>query len=372
MKRLLAITYKEFAHIRRDRLTFMMIIGITAIYFVLFGFAINPDPKHQRLIVVAEDTGPSMRRVLAGLEASEYFETTSRVLDPAAATHALNVGEAQFALHFPPDFSQGIERGERPQLMLEVDATDPMAVNYAIAVFGEVAVRSLKDELRGAAAPDTAAADIVDVRVLRRYNPAAITQYNSVPGLLGVILTMTMVLMTALAVTREREKGTMEFLLATPVRPSEVLYGKILPYLAIGAGQSAFIFILSLILFHVPVLGPADLLVFCLLLFIVVNLAFGITISTLARTQLQAMQMSFFFFLPSILLSGFMFPYSGMPLWAQLIAEGLPMTHFQRLMRAVMLKGTGWREAWPHLWPMLVLLTIVLSIGVFRYRRTLD
>jgi ABC-2 type transport system permease protein len=372
MTRLLAIAYKEFVHVRRDRLTFVMLIGITVMYLILFGFAINPDPKNQPLVIVERDSGPFTRRLVASLEASGYFRMAAHIDDPEQATALLRQGFSRFVLEVPAEFSRDLQRGLKPSLLLEADGTDPMAVEHSLQVFAEVANSVFISELQGASSPVQARDALVDLRILRRYNPEAIAQYNIVPGLLGVILTMTMVLMTGLAVTRERERGTMEFLLSTPVKPAEVLFGKIIPYLVIGFFQSAFIYVLARVVFAVPTEGSQLLLFFCLFAFISANLALGVTISTVARNQLQAMQMTFFFFLPSILLSGFMFPYSGMPRWAQIIAEVLPLTHFQRLSRGLMLKGTSWLETWPHLWPILLFMVVIITLGIIRYRRTLD
>jgi ABC-2 type transport system permease protein len=211
-----------------------------------------------------------------------------------------------------------------------------------------------------------------ELRVHRRYNPEGLSRYNIVPGLVGVILTMTMVMLTGLAMTRERERGTMENLLATPVRPLEVMIGKIAPYVVIGYIQIAVILLAAKLLFEVPMLGSLTLLLVFVGVFVIANLAVGFTFSTLAKNQLQAVQMTFFFFLPSLLLSGFMFPFRGMPLWAQVLGEALPLTHFLRIVRAILLKGGDLPQVLPELWPMLIFVALAGVIALKRYRQTLD
>ncbi|MBB6054551.1 ABC transporter permease [Tolumonas osonensis] len=370
--RLLAMIAKEFIQLRRDRLTFAMMLGIPLIQLILFGFAINGDPKHLPTVIVAHEQTPFTRAIVQGLENSAYFQLVATDLGEAEADHWLEEGDAQFAVVIPAGFAKKLQRGERPQLLVAADATDPSATANAIGALQQLSQQWLQYELTGALSSLNGKAQPYEVVIQRRFNPEGLTQYNIVPGLMGVILTMTMIMMTALAVTREVERGTMENLLATPVRPLEVMLGKILPYVLIGFVQVAVILSLAKLLFAVPFIGPAGWLLLGILVFIAANLSIGITISSVARNQTQAMQMTFFFFLPSMLLSGFMFPFRGMPFWAQQIGELLPLTHFIRLIRGIMLKGNGMAEMWPHLWPLLLFLFAMLLIGVLRFRKTLD
>jgi len=282
------------------------------------------------------------------------------------------LGEVQFVMSLPEDFSRKLQRGDRPVVLIEADATDPAATSNAIAAVQQVNATGLDHDLTGPLAPLKAGAPPFEVRIHRLYNPEGITQYNIVPGLMGVVLTMTMVMMTALAMTRERERGTMESLLATPVKPLEVMLGKIVPYILIGYVQVVVILGAAALLFRVPMLGSLVLLSAVLVLFIAANLAIGFTFSTLARSQMQAMQMTMFFFLPSILLSGFMFPYRGMPAWAQALGEVLPLTHFLRIVRGILLKGNGVADILPHVWPLAAILAVVGAVALVRYQRTLD
>ncbi len=370
--RLLAMIVKEFIQLRRDRLTFAMMLGIPLIQLILFGFAINGDPKHLPTVIVAHEQTSFTRAIVQGLENSAYFQLVATDLGEAEADHWLEEGDAQFAVVIPAGFAKKLQRGERPQLLVAADATDPSATANAIGALQQLSQQWLQYELTGALSSLNGKAQPYEVVIQRRFNPEGLTQYNIVPGLMGVILTMTMIMMTALAVTREVERGTMENLLATPVRPLEVMLGKILPYVLIGFVQVAVILSLAKLLFAVPFIGPAGWLLLGILVFIAANLSIGITISSVARNQTQAMQMTFFFFLPSMLLSGFMFPFRGMPFWAQQIGELLPLTHFIRLIRGIMLKGNGMAEMWPHLWPLLLFLFAMLLIGVLRFRKTLD
>ena len=344
LSRWLGIVGKEFIQLKRDRLTFGMIVGIPVIQLVLFGFAINSDPKHLPTAVLSADRSEFSRSILAGLKNSDYFAFVGEAVDERDADRMLAAGTAQFVITIPADFSRRLVRGERPALLLEADATDPAATGNAIAAVNQLAQTVLARDLVGPLAPLAAAPGAFEVRIHPRYNPEAITQYNIVPGLMGVILTMTMVMMTGLAITRERERGTMENLLATPATSLEVMTGKIVPYVLIGLVQVTIILGLARLLFEVPMLGSLTVLYLAVLLFIAANLTLGLTFSSLAQNQLQAVQMTFFFFLPSILLSGFMFPFRGMPVWAQTVGEALPLTHFLRIVRGVLLKGNGWLE----------------------------
>ncbi len=367
-----AILVKEFIQLRRDRLTFGMMVGIPIMQLVLFGFAINSDPKHLPTGIVGADGSAYTRSILSGMENSGYFRFTRGTMTEREAEAALERGELAFVVTFPSDFSRDLVRGQRPQLLLEADATDPAASGNAVGAFERIVESSLREDLTGPLGQASTAGPPVDVVVHRLYNPEGITRYNIVPGLLGVILTMTMTLMTAISLTREAERGTMENLLAMPVRPIEVMIGKITPYIGIGFVQVAIILLAAYFMFQVPMLGSFVALFIGVTVFIAANLALGYTFSTIARSQMQAMQMTFFFFLPSILLSGFMFPFRGMPEWAQWLGSALPITHFLRIVRGTLLKGGGFVDILPHLWPILLIFLLVSTVALLRYRRTLD
>jgi ABC-2 type transport system permease protein len=370
--RFVAIAVKEFIQMRRDRLTFAMMVGIPLIQLGLFGFAINSDPKHLPTAVINADQSEFSRTFLAALKNSDYFELVRTVQSEAEAEALLAQGKVQFVVNIPAQFSRALLRGERPSILVEADATDPSATGNAIAALNELARSALTHDLKGSAQGAAGGASAINLIIHRRYNPEGITQYNIVPGLMGVILTMTMIMMTGLAMTRERERGTMEHLLAMPVHPLEVMLGKIVPYILVGYIQVTLILLVSTFIFHVPIEGSLILLLVCVLLFVAANLAVGIMFSTIARNQMQAMQMTFFFFLPSLLLSGFMFPFRGMPIWAQRFGELLPLTHFLRIVRGIMLKGNGVPEIWPNLWPLMLFMVVVIAFGLKRFKRTLD
>jgi len=372
LRRIWAVFIKEFIQMRRDRLTFGMMVGIPLLQLTLFGFAINSDPKHLPTAILSADHGPFARTLIAAMRSSQYFHFTGVAPTEEEADTLLKNGEVQFVLHIPEDFSRKLLRGERPDLLVEADATDPAATGPALSALAQLMDGALRRDLHGPLAYLSPKPGPVQLVLHRRYNEEGITQYNIVPGLMGVVLTMTMVVITSLAITRESERGTMENLLSTPARPSEVMIGKILPYIAVGYIQAGLILLAAHFLFHVPMLGSLVLLMTLILVFITANLALGITFSTVAQNQLQAMQMSFFFFLPSILLSGFMFPFRGMPEWAQWIGEVLPLTHFLRMVRGILLKSNGMAEVWPNVWPILVFILVVMLVGIKRFRRTLD
>lgn len=369
--RLWAMVIKELLQLRRDRLTFAMMLGIPLIQLTLFGYAINGDPKQLPSLLVAHEQTPFSRSLSTALENSQYFRLLPGQHSDAEADQLLASGEVQFAIIIPAGFSRALQRGESPVLQVDADATDPTATANAIATLQQLTQQALRADLKGPLAQAKPQSPF-ELRIHRRYNPEGLTQYNIVPGLMGVILTMTMIMMTALAVTRELERGTLENLLATPIRPLEVMTGKILPYVAIGLVQVLVILLAGKLLFEVPFVGSMPLLLLGVSIFIAANLVVGITISSVARNQTQAMQMTFFFFLPSMLLSGFMFPFRGMPQWAQVIGELLPLTHFLRLIRGIMLKGNDLAQSWPHMWPLLLFILIMLLIGLKRFRRTLD
>lgn len=367
-----AIVLKEFIQMKRDRVTFAMMVGIPLMQLMLFGFAINSDPRHLPTAIRAADQGPFARTLVAALKNSGYFTLVREAATEAEAHELLQLGEAQFVINIPDDFSRRLLRGERPRVLIEADATDPAATGPAVAAARVIAATVFARDLPGPVARLRGTDGPVEFALHAHYNPENITQYNVVPGLMGVVLTMTMVVITALAITRERERGTMENLLATPVRPVEVMSGKILPYIAVGYIQLTLILLAARYIFQVPMIGSLPLLYAVALLFIAANLAVGITFSTLAKNQLQAVQMAFFFFLPSILLSGFMFPFRGMPEWAQWLGSILPNTHFLRIARGILLKGNGPLEIAPAVWPLLLFLVVAMAVGVKRYRQTLD
>ena len=366
------IVLKEFLQLRRDRITFGMIVGMPIIQLILFGYAINSDPKHLPTAVVVSEQSEFTRSYLAAMKTSGYFDFVAELQSEEAAREALARGDVQFVVNFPADFTRRLLRGERPALLIEADATDPAAAGAAIASVRELATFVARKDLKGTLAPLAGGEAPFEVRVHKLYNPEGLTQHNIVPGLMGVILTMTMVMMTGLAMTRERERGTMENLLATPAQPIEVMTGKIVPYIFIGLIQSTIILLAARYLFFVPFVGSMTVLYVVALLFIAANLTIGITLSSLAQNQLQAMQLTFFYFLPTMLLSGFMFPFRGMPGWAQAIGEVLPATHFLRVVRGILLKGNGWIELWPNIWPLIAFTVVVMAFAVIFYRKTLD
>lgn len=372
LARVSAILLKELIQMRRDRLTFAMMVGIPIVQLILFGFAINTDPKHLPAAALVEDTSRFGRSIFAAMRNSRYFDFVADAGSEARAAGMLARGEVAFVVTVPADFGRDLVRGARPALLLQADATDPAAASSAVGAIAEIVRSGLAHDLRGPLQSLRASEPPVDVVVHRMYNPEGITQYNIVPGLLGVVLTMTTILMTAMALTRELERGTMENLLAMPARPPEIMVGKILPYIGLGFIQVGVILAAAWSIFTVPMLGSLAVLLLALLVFIAANVTLGYTFSTLARTQMQAMQMTFFFFLPSILLSGFMFPFRGMPVWAQWIGEVLPLTHFLRIVRGIVLKGNGIPEILPELGAIAAFLLAVATVALMRYRRTLD
>ncbi len=367
-----AIVVKEFIQMRRDRVTFGIMVGIPIIQLILFGFAINSDPKHLPTAVLLADTGPYGRTLLYAIRNSGYFDFVRQVASEAEGREALARGQVQFVVNIPENFTRDLLRGDRPSILVEADATDPAAASNALGALRILLNTALQSDLKGPLAFLAGDNGPVDLRIHAMYNPEAITQYNIVPGLTGVVLTMTMVIITGLAITRERERGTMENLLSMPTRPFEVLIGKIIPYILVGYIQVSLILVAARLIFAVPMVGSISLLLVVSLVFILANLAMGITFSTIARNQLQAVQMAFFYFLPSILLSGFMFPFRGMPRWAQIIGEVLPLTHFLRVIRGILLKGNGLADIASQIWPIALFAAVALFIGVKRYHRTLD
>ncbi|WP_454761684.1 ABC transporter permease [Caulobacter segnis] len=373
--RIQAVLIKEFIQLTRDRLTYAMILVMPIVQLLLFGYAINNDPRDLPTAVLVQDQGPMARSTLSALVNSGYFEIVRTATSPQELDDAVARGEVQFALTIPADFTRRVVRGDAPQILVEADASDPAATGGAIAALANLPRTALTRDLVGAVAQKSQGGpggDPFEVVIHRRYNPEAITSYNIVPGLLGVILSMTLVMMTSLGVTREYERGTMESLLATPARPIEVMIGKLAPYVAVGIIQTAVILMLARALFAIPMAGGWTALSLGVVLFIVGSLALGFLISTVARTQLQAMQMSFFYIFPSILLSGFMFPFRGMPEWAQGLGTVIPVTHFLRVVRGALLKGLDVAQLWPSLSALGVFVLAVSALAMARYRTTLD
>jgi ABC-2 type transport system permease protein len=370
--RLKAMIVKEFIQMRRDRLTFALMIGLPCIQLILFGFAINTNPKYLPAAVISADFSPLTRAFVSALQNSEYFQIKYPHVTEQQAEKLLARGSVQFIVQIPLNFSRELIRGRHPDLLVIADATDPIATGNATSAIGNLANTVFNRELGRGLSYLLPGPQPFNLVVHQRYNPEALSQYNIVPGLMGVVLTMTMVMITGLAITRERERGTMESLLATPVRPIEVMIGKIVPYIMVGYIQQLLIILAGIVIFSVPHDGSILLLLVATLPFIFANLAVGLTFSTIAKNQLQAVQMTFFFFLPSILLSGFMFPFHGMPKWAQAIGNCLPLTHFLNILRGILLKGNHLHDFYHQLWPLFLFILVVMTIAVYRYKETLD
>ncbi len=370
--RLGALLVKEFIQMRRDRVTFAMMLGVPLMLLVLFGFAINNDPKRLPAALLAMSNDQYTRAMVVALENTNYYRFDHVARTEAEADLLLARGDVAFVVTIPADFGRRVERGDHPQILLEADATDPAAASGAVATLGTVAAQALLRAQGMEQAAREQAASQLDIVVHQLYNPEGVSQYNIVPGLLGVILQMTMVMMTAMALTRETERGTMENLLAMPASPAEIMLGKVLPYACVGAVQVVVVLIAAKLLFSVPFVGGLPLLLSSILVFVLGLVLLGYTISTVSRTQMQAMQLTFFFFLPSILLSGFMFPYRGMPGWAQWLGEIFPLTHFLRIVRAVMLKGAALPAVASEIGSLLLFVALFAGAALVRFRRTLD
>ncbi len=372
LRRMWAMIVKEFVQMRRDRMTFATMIFVPILQLVLFGYAINTDPKQLPTAVLVRDDGPLTRAVLAAMKNTDYFDFRVQVRDPEELDRLIRSGEVQFAVEIPASFERDVRRGDKPSVLVIADATDPVATGTAVSSLQGLIDTALKRELRGPDTQLTKANAPFEIVLQNRYNPEAITQYNIVPGLLGVVLTMTMMMFTALAVTREIERGTMESLLAMPIKPVEIMLGKIAPFVLVGFVQMTIILGAAHLLFGVPIMGSVWLLVALATLFAAANLAVGYTFSTIAENQLQAVQMTFFFFLPNILLSGFMFPFRGMPDWAQAIGEALPLTHFLRIVRGITLKGIGFADMQIDVLALVIFMLVAMGLALYRFRRTLD
>jgi ABC-2 type transport system permease protein len=367
-----SMVLKEFIQLKRDRITFAMIVGIPIMQTALFGYAINTNPKHLDTAIISADDSDITRSIISALQNSSYFKIVATLPNEAAGHEALARGKVLFVINIPAGFTRQLLRHERPSLLIEADATDPSATGSALAAVNGIVQSVIEKEITGPLAMLQGNPPPFDVTVHQLYNPDNITQYFVVPGLTGMVLTLTMVLMTGLAITRERERGTMENLLAMPVTPLEVMTGKLVPYIGIGLIQATIILLAARYVFQVPFFGNIGAVYLSALLFIGANLTVGIMFSSLARNQLQAVQLAIFFFLPNIMLSGFMFPFEGMPKWAQAIGNLLPLTYFLRLIRGILLKGNGWADSWPSVWPMMVFTAVLMFIASVTYRRTLD
>jgi ABC-2 type transport system permease protein len=363
-----AMLVKEFIQLKRDRVSFAMIIMIPLIQLLLFGYAINTTPRNLPTAVLMQESSDLSRSILAALENTKYFRVTKLPKSEAEVDQLLASGDVLFAIEFPANFERSVRRGDKPAMLVIADATDPVASGTALSALNEVLQTSLSHDRDVPNRPEMP----FEIRTHARYNPAALTQLNIVPGLVGTILTMTMLIFTALSVTREIERGTMENLLSMPITPVEIMLGKIIPYVFVGVVQASMIISIGVLLFGVPILGSLAILTLLSTLFIATNLSIGYTFSTIAQNQLQAMQMSMMFFLPNILLSGFMFPFAGMPVWAQYVGEALPLTHFLRIVRSIMLKGSNLSDLRYDAIAMFVLMLVAMTIAVTRFRRTLD
>ena len=363
-----AVLVKEFIQLKRDRVSFAMIIMIPLIQLMLFGYAINTNPRHLPTAVLLQENSDLGRSILAALENTDYFRVTERPRTEAELDELLAAGKVLFAIEIPRNFERSVRRGDKPAMLVAADATDPVASGTALGALGQVLQTALSHDRNVPAAPSLP----FEIRTHARYNPAGVTQLNIVPGLVGTILTMTMLIFTALSVTREIERGTMETLLSMPISPIEIMLGKIIPYIFVGFVQAFLIISIGVLLFGVPIVGSLLMLAALSTLFIATNLSIGYTFSTIAQNQLQAMQMSLMFFLPNILLSGFMFPFAGMPRWAQYVGESLPLTHYLRIVRSIMLKGSSIADLRYDTVALFVLMLIAMTIAVTRFRRTLD
>ena len=370
--RVFAVFLKELVQMRRDRPTFAIMIMMPVMQLVLFGYAINTDPRHMPAVVEMREDGPMTRAFLASLTQSSFVDVVAVTRRAEDGEAMIRSGQATFLISIPEGFERRMVRGERPQIMIAADASDPVAASGALSAIERIAQSAFASEFNGPLAYLAQTPPAYEIVVHRRYNPAGVSAFNIVPALLGVILTMTMVMITSIALTRETERGTMENLLATPVRPLEVMIGKTTPYVFVGALQVAIVLIVATLLFHIPFTGSFLAFLAAVTLFIFANLMLGYLISTVARTQMQAMQMTFFIFLPSILLSGFMFPFRAMPGWAQVIGEALPITHFLRIVREIVLKGAGFSDVIGDLWPLSLILLVLATLALLRFRRTLD
>lgn len=365
------IVIKEFLQLTRDRLTYAMIIGLPIVQLILFGYAINNDPKHMPTALVLGEQSQFTRSIELALRNSEYFSIVG-LMNEKQAQSAIAKGKVYFVITIPSDFSRKLLRGEYPALLIEADATDPTVTSGALGAIQGIVQSVTEKDLSETLAHLRGKADAFSIQIHKKYNPEGLTCYNIIPGLMGLILSMTTVMMTGLAITRERERGNMENLLASPVTPLEIMAGKIIPYILIGHVQVAIIIGMSTLFFNIPFAGNPLALYVAAVLFIAANLTMGVTLSSFAKNQLQAMQMTIFYLMPNMILSGFMFPFAGMPQWAQAIGSILPLTHFNRCVRGIFLKGSNWTDIWPSLWPLALFCVVVMTLSTKFFRRTLD
>ncbi|THD43633.1 MAG: ABC transporter permease [Bradyrhizobium sp.] len=367
--RLMALLRKESIQIVRDATTLRMIIALPIMQLFLFGYAINSDPKHLPAGLLSIESSKYERTIAAALNNSGYYDLR-QIRSEAEADEGLARGDLLFVVEIPPGFDRAVDRGENPSVLVDADATDPTAIGNAVAALSSVLTDLNRDlpPIRRAA-PQTPPVNFI---VHARYNPEQLTVLNIVPGLLVIVLTFSTLFVTTLSITRERERGTMENLLAMPVRPVEVMIAKIVPYIFIGYLQVGLIIIASVVFFDLPVRGSLPLMLAAIGVFIASNLALGVTFSTIAASQMQAVQLAQFTLMPSFLLSGFMFPFRGMPAWAQAVGNVFPTTHAIRIVRGMLLKGNGWSEIAPEIWPMALFTVVVIAFAIWRYRETLD
>jgi len=368
LRRSYAMMVKEFIQLRRDRVSFGMIVMLPVMQLLLFGYAINTTPHNLPTAVLLQEDSDLGRSILKAMENTAYFRFTREVSSVEEFDDLLASGKVLFGVEIPRGFERAVRRGDRPALLVAADATDPVAAGAGLGALATLVQTALAHDLHIGDPP----AMPFEIRAHARYNPAGSSRLNIVPGLVGTILTMTMLIFTALSVTRETERGTMESLLSMPIKPVEIMFGKIMPYVLVGFVQGTLIIGIGVLLFGVPVLGSMLLLALLSTLFITTNLSIGYTFSTIVQNQLQAMQLSMMFFLPSILLSGFMFPFMGMPVWAQYVGEGLPLTHYLRIVRAIMLKGATMHNLQYDTIALFGLMLLAMVIAVTRFRRTLD
>jgi ABC-2 type transport system permease protein len=369
LRRLLALLRKEWIQVRRDRMTLRLVIALPIMQLFLFGYAINTNPRHLPTGLLISEPSKYERTIVTALQNTGYYDVRLYASE-REAEQALAAGEALFVINIPPNFDRSVDRGETPSILVDADATDPTAIGNATAALGAV-VGDINRDLPPIRQTQTASSPFQFI-VHARYNPEQLTVLNVVPGLICIVLTMSTLLVTTLSITRERERGTMENLMAMPVRPIEIMLAKIVPYVVIGYVQAILILAVSAVVFQLPIRGSIPLLLLALGLFIASNLALGLTFSTISTNQMQAQQLAQFTLLPSFMLSGFMFPFRGMPVWAQWLGEIFPTTHAIRIVRGVLLKGNGVGAIAPELWPIALFTLLVIAAAVWFYRETLD
>lgn len=372
--RIKGLIRKEFILIIRDRGTIAMLVILPIMLLIVFGFAINLDPKNLPTAIISYDHSPLTRNFISGLQTSGYFNIVNTTTDVNLVREKLNSGKISFAMTIPANFTKKYIRGENPQLLVEIDGSDPGSsasalgnvlpiLNLAIQQFNE----------RGLAPPMPSTFErTVNLTIHRMYNESNRSAFNIVPGLIGVLLTITMVMLTSTAITSEFESGTMEMLLSTPLLPTEIILGKVIPYIVLGYLQLTSVLIFGKLLIHIPIQGSLFLLYVAAAPFIIANLMVGMIFSAIATTPMQAMQLSTFYQLPSMFLSGYVFSFYGMPLWAQWIGTCLPMTYFMRITRGIMLKGSDMVQIVPNILPIIVIALLLIILTRMVFRKTLD